>query len=65
MNLTAPAAKVAAKIKRQYPAAQAAAILARAEKIAGLAGREVVSKGDVVDAWMLVGDEFVGEGEPL
>ena len=65
MKLTAPAAKVAAKIKRQYPAAQADAILARAEKIARLAGRDKVCKDDIVAGWLAVGDEFVGKGEPL
>jgi hypothetical protein len=54
MNLTPAAAKVAASIKRQYPA-QADAILARAEKIAAQAGRDRVSKGDVVAAWMGIG----------
>ena len=65
MTLTAPAAALAASIRRQYPAAQADDILARAEKIATQARRDRVSKADVYDAWMLVGDEFVGEGEEL
>ena len=56
MNLTAPAAKVAASIKRQCPAQQAAAILARAEKIAGLAGRDKVCKDDVLAGWLAAGD---------
>ena len=64
MTLTAPAAALAASIRRQYPA-QADAILARAEMIAAKAGRDRVSKEDVVAAWMLAGDEFVGEGEEL
>ena len=64
MTLTAPAAALAASIRRQYPA-RADAILARAEMIATQARRDRVSKADVVAAWMLVGDEFVGEGEEL
>jgi len=64
VTLTAPAAALAASIKRQYPA-QAAAILARAEMIAAKAGRDRVSKADVVAAWLAAGDEFVGEGEEL
>jgi len=64
VTLTAPAAALSASIKRQYPT-QAAAILARAEMIAAKAGRDRVKKADVVAAWVLVGDEFVGEGEEL
>ena len=64
MTLTAPAAALSASIKCQYPT-QAAAILARAEMIAAKAGRDRVSKEDVVAAWLAAGDEFVGEGEEL
>ena len=64
MTLTAPAAALAASVKRQYPA-QADAILARAEMIAAMDGRDRVSKADVVAAWLAAGDEFVGEGEEL
>ena len=64
MTLTAPAAALAASIRRQYPA-QADAILARAEAIAAQAGRDRVKKADVVAAWLAAGDEFVGEGEEL